>query len=179
MAVLTHSRLETTPAGTANLGGIIAGNFEQLEAIFAPTTGSGDTVFALIAKALLRNNTLPADAARIEWDSTAGKFVARAAQGTLAAGATVTADAKGPALQTCTLNADTTIAIANMGAGRRFDLALTCDATPRALTWPSGAVNLTGATLPASLTAGQTMLASIISTTGSNSGLLITSALLT
>lgn len=176
--LLPFTRLETTPAGIANLGGLINGNWQQLESLFDPALSSGNAAFAAFAKALLRNGTLPTDAARIEWDTSAGKFVARAAQGTLVAGATVTADAKGPHLQTCTLNADTTIAVSNMGAGRRFDLALTCDATPRALTWPSGAVNLTGATLPASLTAGQTMLASIISTTGSNSGLLITAALL-
>lgn len=179
MAVLTHSRLETTPVGTANLAGIINGNWSQLEAIFDPATTSGNAVFNAVVKAFLRSATLPTDAASLEWDASASKFIARPGLAALTTGATITADAKGAKLQTCTLSADTTIAVSNLAAGRQFDLLLTCDATTRALTWPASAINATGAALPASLTSGQILLVSFAATTGAASGLYITRATVT
>lgn len=174
--ILTHTRLETTPAGTANLGGIVNGNWSQLETLFDPALSSGAVQFNAFAKAFLRTATLPTDAAQIVWSAASGKFIPRAGIGALAAGATVTGDFLGALRQLCTLDQDSTIAFTNAGTGREIELLITADAATRALTWPSGPLNMTGAALPTSLASGQSLHLVAFCRDGTTAGIVFTKA---
>lgn len=55
MSVLTNTKLETHPATTPAKNSIINANWQQLENIFDPTLGTGDPVYQLILKALVKN----------------------------------------------------------------------------------------------------------------------------
>lgn len=168
MAIRTHSRTESTPAGTANVGGIINGNFDQIEAVLDPATASGNPWFNLIARALLRVTGLPTDAATIRYSVASGKFVARPAFAILTNAASIAADFAAAETQRVDIAQDTTVTFANLSQGRRLDLIIVCDATPRALTWPAS-IRWLG-TAPTGLAAGKAGRARFYSTTGSSSG---------
>lgn len=171
MSVHTNTRLESTEAGTANQAGIIDGNWAQVEALFDPTTGSGNSWFALFLKCLIRSTTLPTDAARLEWDQSAGKMIARPGWSTTAAAGTFTVDFKAARLQRMDINAPTTVAFANLAQGREVQALIVGDGSTRTLTFPGGIVWLAGSA-PANIAAGKTMLLKFFSQDATANGVL-------
>lgn len=54
MATLTHTELETIPAGVAGATAIASANFERLEAMVSPDTDPADAEYSTFARALLK-----------------------------------------------------------------------------------------------------------------------------
>jgi hypothetical protein len=169
MAIQPSTLLETHPAGTTNVGGIINGNWERLEALFNAALANTDGGYNSFWKALLRNATLPTDAASIEWDPAASVPlpIFRAAVGMLT-GTTPTINFKGARKQLLTLSGATTFSYSNLAAGREVELLITGDGSTRALSWPSGIV--WESTAGTSIAAGKVASIRLISTTGLAAG---------
>lgn len=142
MALLPTTKLESHPVGSTGLNGIINGNWEKLEAIFLPlTTATPGT--------------------RISWDASAGKFLMRAAQATLAFSETPTWPLTGAVMQTLALTGNVTIATSGLTAGAEGKLMMTADGTSRTLAFPAGWKWL--GTEPTSLAASKVGLLEIFS----------------
>lgn len=152
MAVQTNTRLETHPAGSTNVGGIINGNWLQLEAIFNPALSAANAVFHIVWRAFLRySGAVPTTAARITWDATAGKWIIREGLAAIASSAGPNIDFNGAEVQQiATLAHAPTFTFSNLTEGRTVTLILTADGTGRALTFPAIIwANATPGTLPA------------------------------
>lgn len=168
MALQTNTQLETHPAGTTNVGGIINGNWQQIEAIFNPALSALNAVYHLVWRAFLRYaGAVPTTAARITWDAAAGKWIIREGLAAIASSAAPNVDFNGAEVQQiATLAHAPTFTFSNLTAGRNVTLILTADGTGRALTFP--AVIWTNAT-PGTLPAGKSAVA-VFRSTGTTAG---------
>ena len=150
MAALPTTGLETHPAGTAGLNGIISANWETLEAIFAPiAAGDADS--------------------HIGWDSGSKIFTIRASQAALAYSATPAVSFTGAKTQVLALTGNAVLSSANLAAGRKTELVIQADGTLRTLGFPAGWV-FVGAAAPANIAASKTGLLELHSTTGADAG---------
>lgn len=155
MSLLPTTRLETMPTGTVNKMDILNANLHALEAIFSPDTDSGDHAYQTIAKGLLKTATLTLTGEEmIVWRS--GKFVSVAATEALTSASSVALDFTAGRMKRLTAGHAITFTTSNRAAGRAFLLAITCDGTPRTVTWPGG-WKWSG-TAPSALAAGSTTL---------------------
>lgn len=152
MALLPTTNLENHPVGTTGLNGIINGNWEKLEAIFLPLATA-------------------TPGGRISWDPTAKKFSLRPALAVLAYSATPTWSLAGAMIQTLALTGNATLATSNLTAGAEGKLVISCDATPRNLTFPAG-WKWIGSAAPTSIAASKTGVLELLSTTTADSGVL-------
>lgn len=143
MALQPATGLETHPAGTIGLNGIIDGNWQRLEAIFAAmeTAGPDDAFF---------------------WDATGKTFTRRTAQSALTYAGTTNIDLAAALTQTLALTGNLTLTTSNRAAGRRVSVVITADASLRTLTFP--AWKFLGAAAPADIAAGKTGLLELHST---------------
>lgn len=152
MALKPATSLETHPVGTAGLVGIINGNWERLEAIFLPLSGTtGDAV--------------------IQWDSALKKFAVRAAQAVLTYGASPAIPFTGAMIQTLALTGNASFSTTGLAAGRRVRVIITADASLRTLTFPAG-WKWIGGTAPANIAASKTGILELDSTTTADSGVI-------
>lgn len=161
MATLPNTGLETHPAGTTNVGGIINANWDTLEALFNPALSSGDPFYNALAKALTRNATLPTTPAALEWGPATKPIFRPVLQAVTYAG-TVDLPATGPRNTIIALTGDIVITISALAAGREFNLIMQADGTSRAITWPASIIWL--GTAPTSLAAGKTLRVQFLST---------------
>jgi len=122
MALLSPTTLESHPAGTTNLGGIINDNWAKINAMFDPDLDPGDPVYGLIAEAVRAQ--------------AGGVF-------TITYGATPNIDFNEEEIQVISLTGDAAFTFSNLGAGKTVRLLIACDGTARTLGWPTG-VNWVG-----------------------------------
>ena len=172
MALLPNTGLETHPAGTTNVGGIINANWTALDALHDPALGGGDPMHNAFAKAIARSATLPTGPATLEWGTT--KPVWRPHLASVAYAGTVDLPATGPQNTLIALTGDITITLSALAAGREFSVIMQADASTRAITWPASIVWL-GAT-PANVPAGKTLRVHFLSTGTTAAGVLATPA---
>lgn len=165
MAVLTNTGLETHPAGTVNVGGIINGNWQTLEDIFNPALSSGDAKYQLVLKALIRGS-LPTDAAHLEWNGT--KLIARAGYAAVTYAASVAIDFLAALTQRISLTGNLTLTTTNLGVGRKVTVYLTADASLRTLTFPASWIWTSA--MPADIAASKAGKLELTSTTGADTG---------
>lgn len=164
-----NTGIETHPAGTTNVGGIINANWERIEELFSPTLSGSDPNASAFAKALVRSNTLPTTPARLEWDTAANKPIFRPVLTSPAYSGTLALDANGAINVFQALAGDLTVSFTDLAAGREFGVILEADASARALTWPTG-VRWLGAAEPTSLPAGKLLRVRFLSTTAAATG---------
>jgi len=144
MALKPTTGLETHPVGTTGLNGVINGNWDRLEAIFAPlTTGGGSDI-------------------QIGWDGPNKTFRMRPAQAALTYAASMALDFVGAMAQTVALTGNATLTTTQLAAGRQLTVVFTADATPRNFTWP--AWKWIGGAAPASIAASKTGILTLLST---------------
>lgn len=170
MAVISPTGLEDHTAGTTNVGGIINGNWTRLNQIFDAALSTADAMFNQFVKALMRNATLPTDAARMEWDATAGtpKLVWRAGYALLTWGATTALDFAGARSQKLPITGVTTFTTSNKAVGRDCAILMVGDTVNRALTFPAGWLWTTA--VPANITALKNAVLTLRSTTTADTG---------
>ncbi len=152
MALKPTTGLETHPVNTAGLNGIINGNWERLEAIFAPLVSI-------------------ANGSRIGWNAASKIFSARAAIGTIAYVASPALSFTGAVTQSITLTGNATFTTSGLSAGADLRVVIAADATLRNLTWPAG-WKWIGGSAPATLAASKTAILQLVSTTALDSGVL-------
>ena len=137
MAIQDNTRIETHPAGTSNLGGVINGNWQQLELIFDPDPtvphlydGTAADVGNLVRDNIFRDgeDVLTTTTPTIDW--------------------------AGEPYKSHLLTGATTYAFSNLAKGAFLVLHITCDGTGRALTWPAS-VTFVGADAGAAIAASK------------------------
>lgn len=152
MAIQTNSRIETTPAGTTNPGGIINANWQQIEKILNPDTSaaahpydnSANDVGNIIRDAVFRDER----ASLTDDGSVDVSFVAKPAQ-------------------VVNITQNTTFTFSNIGAGKFVFLEINADGSgPYTLTWPGTVTMLNSA--GTSLAASKKALVQLFSFDGTN-----------
>lgn len=111
MAILTYTGLETHPINTAGLNGIINGNWERLEAMFAGLAGAAPATHT------------------IYWNATTKAFEKRSLVAALTDGASIAWDHAASDIATVTLAGNRTIANPTNPRAGTFILKVTQDAT--------------------------------------------------
>lgn len=143
MALLPASGLESHPAGTTGLNGIIDGNWSRLEEVFAAmlTAGPDDAFF---------------------WDATAKTFSRRPAQSALTYAGTTDVPLNSATTLTLALTGNVTLTTSARAAGRRIAVVIAADASIRTLTFP--AWKFLGGVAPTVIAASKTGLLELFST---------------